>query len=73
MEYRDCPKRKNFLPVPICRAGIHTCRWWNGLPKDSADRDIRPTKFMNPADRDIRPTNFMDPADREFKDFARDI
>ena len=28
------------------RAGIHTCRWWIGLPNDLADRDIRPTNFV---------------------------
>ena len=32
----------------LCRAGIHTCRWWNGLPNDLADRDIRPTKSAAP-------------------------
>ena len=30
------------------RAGIHTCRWWNGLPNDLADKDIRPTNFVEP-------------------------
>jgi hypothetical protein len=46
------------------RAGFHTCQW-NGFPKDSADRDVRPTNFVDSADRDIRATKIVDSADRD--------
>jgi len=41
-----CPKSM-AVPYKLRRAGFQTCRL-NGLPKDSADRDIRPTNFVGP-------------------------
>ena len=53
MEYAVGAKTKTLqsdelFSQRLRRAGIHTCQWRNGLPKDSADRDIRPTKFVAP-------------------------
>ena len=52
---RGCPK-STTVPDKLRRAGFHTCRL-NGLPNDSADKDIRPTNLLGqvsiPSDNDL--------------------